>query len=134
MKVFNLTDKYIDYRGMVIRPYSNQNYPGLEFIPDRDRQLQTVGVLAFGSLPKGWSRPVSAAKKVVEIKEVSQPIVVVKTEAEPPKMAPPVAEPVVLDEASKYEIPKSMMLKSEALLDIDMGGTEDKGDKKKYKR
>lgn len=57
MKVFNLTERYIDYRRKVLPPYGSQDYD-MDFIPDRDLGLQKAGVLAFGSLPPGWSRPV----------------------------------------------------------------------------
>jgi hypothetical protein len=56
MRVFNLTDQRVDYRGKLIPPYGSEEYD-LDFIPDRDRQLEKAKMLAFGALPKWWRKP-----------------------------------------------------------------------------
>lgn len=56
MKVFNLTDQIVDYRGKVIPPYGSEEYD-ITFIPDRDRALEKNGILSFGALPKWWRKP-----------------------------------------------------------------------------
>lgn len=57
MRVFNLTERYIDYRGKVLKPFGSDNYPDMDYVPTRDLALQKSKVLAFGSLPKGWVKP-----------------------------------------------------------------------------
>jgi hypothetical protein len=55
MKVYNLTTKAITYRGKDIPVSGFLNYPELDkFIPDRDKDLETKKVLAFGKLPLWW--------------------------------------------------------------------------------
>lgn len=56
MKVFNLTEQYVDYRKKTLPPFGSLDYD-MDFIPDRDLGLQKAGVLAFGALPKGWTKP-----------------------------------------------------------------------------
>lgn len=56
MKIFNLTDKTIVYRGRQLLPYAVVEMD-VDHIPDRDMLLQDKGMLAFGELPKGWTRP-----------------------------------------------------------------------------
>ena len=84
MRVFNLTDQRVDYRGKVIPPYGSEEYD-LGFIPDRDKTLEKKGMLAFGALPKWWRKPepkpslppavVKAAKEVGKeiIKALKEP-------------------------------------------------------------
>lgn len=79
MKVFNLTEQYVDYRKKTLPPYGSLDYD-MDFIPNRDQELQKAGVLSFGSLPPGWSRPMPV---------VDLPLPAVPVEA-------PVALPVVL--------------------------------------
>jgi len=57
VKVFNLTDKHVDYRGRTMPGYGMSEHADLKHVPDRDLALQDAGILAFGSLPKGWSKP-----------------------------------------------------------------------------
>jgi hypothetical protein len=55
MKVFNLTEKMIDYRGKTLPPGGSQEFPELDvFVPTRDRELERQHVLAFGELPSWW--------------------------------------------------------------------------------
>lgn len=57
MKVFNLLDKPLDYRGRILAPGKSQDFPELDkYVPDRDRRLEKAGVIAFRSLPKWWGR------------------------------------------------------------------------------
>lgn len=56
MRVFNLTDQTLVYGGRSIAPYGSEEV-AIDFIPNRDLALQKAGVLSFGSLPKGWSKP-----------------------------------------------------------------------------
>lgn len=56
MKVFNLTDKTVVFRGRPIPPNGGfVEIPGADsFVPDRDLRLSMAKVLSFGSLPKWW--------------------------------------------------------------------------------
>jgi hypothetical protein len=56
VRVFNLTDQTLVYGGRSIAPYGSEEV-AIDFIPNRDLALQKAGVLSFGSLPKGWSKP-----------------------------------------------------------------------------
>lgn len=73
MKVFNLTDKDIDYRGHLLKAYGSREYPDLSFIPNRDMTLQDAKVLSFGSLPVGWAppapKPEPETPRVIAVKE-----------------------------------------------------------------
>ena len=85
MLVYNLLNQPLDFKGRTIPPNGGSvDFPGLAFIPDRDRELEKGRVLAFGSLPYWWlqqqaaknsSVPVTESvvvksdKKVVEIKK-----------------------------------------------------------------
>lgn len=81
MRVFNLTDQRVDYRGKLIPPYGSEEYD-LSFIPDRDKMLEKRGMLAFGALPKFWKKP------------------------EPPKPAP--AKPVKVEVKAQVEVKKEL--------------------------
>jgi hypothetical protein len=83
MKVFNLTDKELDYRGKHLGPYKSMEFPEITFIPDRDKALAQGGVLAFGQLPKGWAKP-------EPVKEVPAP-------KPAPKAPPLVVKPAVVE-------------------------------------
>lgn len=56
MKVYNLTNMPIDFKGKTIPPNGGfVEYPMLGgFIPDRDRELEKNKVLSFGELPVWW--------------------------------------------------------------------------------
>lgn len=105
MKVYNLTNKHLDYRGKTMGPYGMSDHPDLKFVPNRDLAMAEAGMLAFGSLPKGWSRPapvpeptpaevaaaakkpVVMAKKPVDVIKVDE---TVKVEVKiPPEAVPP---------------------------------------------
>lgn len=84
MKVFNLSEKDLDYRGKKIAANGgSQMYADLKFIPNRDLQLEKNGVIAFGTLPAGWQPkvrksvapppPVPAAPQVIKL-EVSDQV------------------------------------------------------------
>lgn len=64
MRVFNLTSQNIDYRNVSIPAYESRDVD-VSFIPDRDRVLEKNGILSFGSLPKGWKKPVVKEPAVV---------------------------------------------------------------------
>lgn len=83
MKVFNLTDKHIDYRGKTMRAYGSEEYPDLVHVPNRDLLLQEEGLLAFGKLPKGWEKP--QPKAVVEVAPAA-PVVAAPVDAAPAKV------------------------------------------------
>lgn len=57
MRVFNLTDQTVDYRGRHIQAYGSVEITDISFIPNRDRFLADRGMLAFGNLPVGWKKP-----------------------------------------------------------------------------
>lgn len=69
MKVYNLTNGLLDYRGKLIPPRGGSlEYPELDvFIADRDRKLAQAGVISFGQLPKSW---LAVETKKVEEKPV----------------------------------------------------------------
>lgn len=80
MRVFNLTDQPLVYGGRTISPYGSEEV-SIDFIPNRDLALQKAGVLSFGSLPKGWSKPRPKPDPAPPVVPVEAP----KTEAvEPP--------------------------------------------------
>lgn len=55
MRVFNLTDKPIEYRGRAIPANGGSlEYADLSFIPNRDMRLVEKRVLSFGDLPNWW--------------------------------------------------------------------------------
>ena len=56
MQVFNLTNQPVDYRGKLIAPYGSAEFD-IRFIPERDLKLESAGILSFGTLPRGWSKP-----------------------------------------------------------------------------
>ena len=56
MRIFNLTDGTVDYKGKSIRAYGSVDID-VQMIPDRDAALEKAGILAFGTLPVGWRRP-----------------------------------------------------------------------------
>jgi hypothetical protein len=58
VKVYNLTDRTIDYRGRLIPANGGWvEMPELTYIPDRDLRLAEARYLAFGSLPDWWHPP-----------------------------------------------------------------------------
>jgi hypothetical protein len=81
MRVYNLTEKPLDYRGKMLPPNGGSlEFPELDvFIPTRDRALEEKRFVAFGSLPVWWAKtqeapPVSkpepqVALKVIESRE-----------------------------------------------------------------
>lgn len=77
MRVYNLTDQRIDYKGRLIAPYGSEEYD-ITFIPDRDRNLEKAKILAFGFLPKGWKKPQPppepVAKVPVAVQQVAKPV------------------------------------------------------------
>lgn len=100
MRVFNLTDQRVDYRGKLIPPYGSEEYD-LDFIPDRDRQLEKSKMLAFGAIPKWWRKPApvidpapTAVATKVDTKVATKVATEVKTEM---KAVVAVEEPKVED-------------------------------------
>ena len=91
MMVYNLKDYSVDYKHKLIPAYGFADYPKLAYIPDRDKKLATLGILAFGSRPVGWAPPrpmpavVQAEKALkvmvdhVDITEQVKEVVVEKT-------------------------------------------------------
>jgi hypothetical protein len=57
VKIYNLTDGIIDYKGRLIPPNGGWvEISDLVFIPDRDKKLDGK-YLAFGELPSWWHPP-----------------------------------------------------------------------------
>lgn len=56
MRVYNLTDQVLSYRGKDLPPNGgSKDFQELDvFIPDRDRELEERKVIAFGALPSWW--------------------------------------------------------------------------------
>lgn len=56
MLVYNLTKDEVTYKGRKIPPNGGcVDFLDLTFIPNRDRELETKKVLAFGCLPTWWN-------------------------------------------------------------------------------
>lgn len=56
MRVFNLTQYEVDYKGRKIPANGGSlDYPTLTFVPSRDLELEAAKVLAFGALPAWWN-------------------------------------------------------------------------------
>ena len=77
MFVYNLTQGPVVYRGKPIPPNGGSlEFRDMDFIPTRDRELETAKILAFGSLPRWWvaaraAKPAAPAVKVSAV--VTQP-------------------------------------------------------------
>lgn len=55
MVIFNLTDKPLNYRGVVLAPNGGSyDFKDMSFIPNRDLELVSKKVLAVGHLPQWW--------------------------------------------------------------------------------
>lgn len=55
MFVYNLTQSPVVYKGKPIPPNGGSlEFRDMDFIPTRDRELETAKVLSFGSLPRWW--------------------------------------------------------------------------------
>ncbi len=99
MKVFNLTDQRVDYKGRTIAPYGSETYD-LTFIPDRDRALEKAKILAFGALPKGWRKPaplIEVVKVPVAVQQVEKP-----AEKAVEKLVIAVADEVKVEEKQEF--------------------------------
>ena len=75
MKVFNLTNSSLIFRGQNIGPGDSFDFKELDrFIPDHDKKLAVAKVISFGSLPKGWKKkPAIPQKKVEAAAKAAQP-------------------------------------------------------------
>lgn len=70
MLVFNTSSKEITYRGKPIPADGGSlEYPGLIFIPNRDRELEVNHLLSFGALP-AWFLRQKAIQKAEEQKKI----------------------------------------------------------------
>lgn len=70
MLVYNLTKDEVTYKGRKIPPNGGSvDFLELTFIPNRDRELETNRVLAFGYLPPWWNLQ-EALKKTVPVTAV----------------------------------------------------------------
>jgi hypothetical protein len=96
VKVFNLTNKHIDYRGKTMGPYGMSDHPDLKHVPTRDLAMAEAGTLAFGSLPKGWKKPEPTPEPTPAEKAA-----VGKKKVEPAKKA---IDVVKLEETAKVEV------------------------------
>lgn len=67
MRVFNLTEKPLDYRGRTIPPDGGYlDFPDMDFIPDRDLRLQQERILSFGRLPH-WFETQRRIRRVADL-------------------------------------------------------------------
>ena len=79
MRVFNLTDRDVDFHGLLIPMNGGyRDYPLLSRgqLPERDQRLASAGLLAFDSLPREWAPKVEApppAPATVPVKKVEAP-------------------------------------------------------------
>lgn len=98
MRVFNLTEKPLDYRGRTLPPSGGfLDFPDMAFIPDRDMRLQTEKVVAFGRLPTWFEtrqriRRVADLADQVSLTSLELPTLDQEEEAQPEPVGPP-AEP-----------------------------------------
>jgi hypothetical protein len=69
VKVFNLTESPLDFRGRTIPADGGYlEYPELDvFIPNRDRELASAGVISFDYIPASWH-----AKKAIRILSIAR--------------------------------------------------------------
>ncbi len=152
MKVFNLTDKNVVYRGKTLKPYEAGDFPYLSYIPDRDMKLQHSKILAFGKLPKGWTKPlekisVEKSKPTTQSNVVSYlPVQEAIQEAEDKRALeeldrltrPP--EPMTKQESPSRELemsPTDTVVKDTASLEMNVsesGNEEYSGGRKKHKK
>jgi hypothetical protein len=92
MLVYNLTNQVLAYRGKDLSPNGgSKDFPELDiFIPDRDKELETKKVIAFGALPSWWhdqvrektARPKSVSIEVFDKAVVSDSVEVVVTKTD----------------------------------------------------
>jgi hypothetical protein len=76
MRVYNLSERELVYKSKTIPPNGGSaEFPGLSFIPDRDKANKC---LAFGSLPRGWK---AKTVPVVVVKPVLPPVAPVAVQA-----------------------------------------------------
>lgn len=102
MKVFNLTDKPIEYRGRSIPANGGSiEYADLSFIPNRDMRLVEKRVLSFGDLPNWWlsQRAEQAKKPAPKPAAQAQPV------KKPEKAYVSVADKVAVQDEVKVEKP-----------------------------
>lgn len=86
MRVFNLTDQSLVYGGRTIAPYGSEEV-AIDFIPNRDLALQKAGVLSFGSLPKGWTKPQPKPSPLENPQVVKEVVAAFKAALDAPSMA-----------------------------------------------
>lgn len=94
MRVYNLTDQRVDYRGKLIPPYGSEEFD-IDFIPNRDLALAKNKMLAFGALPKGWVKPQP------KVEAPPSPKVEVKAVAVEPKSVPYKGPPIQVEETKR---------------------------------
>jgi hypothetical protein len=122
MRVYNLSDKEVTYRGRPIPANGGHlDYPGLSFIPDRDRKLETKRVLAFGSLP-AWFEREQATKQAEMAKRAGIPVPTVdeaKHDPEAPADAtvkPAEGDQVIIDAPKMADATDDISVKDETVL------------------
>jgi hypothetical protein len=92
MRVYNLTDKPLDYRGRTIPPSGGfVDFLDLAFIPDRDLKLQSDRVLSFGRLPTWFETQQRIRRVAVLADEVTGEFLLSPSHL--PGMAPSVLKP-----------------------------------------
>lgn len=97
MKVYNLTDQTLHYAGRAIPPYGFEDID-VQFIPNRDLELQKKGVLSFGSLPIGWSRPQPKPDPIPTPDEVIIPVSIPRELPVAHEVLPPAKEEIEVTE------------------------------------
>lgn len=80
MRVYNLTDSVLDYRGKQLAPNGgSDNFPELDsFIPDRDRLLSSRKKISFGSLPSWFLAKKSQEKQAKKVPTGKTPSLVAR--------------------------------------------------------
>jgi hypothetical protein len=69
MLVYNLTQRPVVYKGKPIPPDGGSlEFGDMDFIPTRDRDLETAKILSFGSLPRWWTA--AKASKAAQVTAV----------------------------------------------------------------
>lgn len=106
MRVFNLTQQILVYRGRDIGPNGGfADFTELPFVPERDLQLAVDGVISFETLPVGWTpfvpEPDPEPEKKEETDEKSKVVPQDVSKAEPVQIEKRNEKPAEGDEAKK---------------------------------
>jgi len=114
VRIFNLTGSRVVYMGHRIQPHSYVDVSAFSFKSDRDKKLESAGMLAFGKAPSEYETPRQQTRRERDRKRLKAAAVVVPTPPPlPVKVDPPkhivvelVEEPKVEDTVEVVEVVK----------------------------